>query len=325
MTRRVFGCALFAVAAKPQQRADIRTTVRLVVIPTSVKDREGHPVDGLEERDFEVKVDGRIIPHKFEADRQQISLVMAVETSANSGPALAKIVKAAPMIEPLISGERGEVALVSFGGNIQVKQQFDSGLNVRLFRDFRPRGHEARIIDAVDKAAELLESRPGKRRRVIVTIGETRDTGSTEKLDTVLARVQRANISIFALTYSPFLTTFTVKPSERLGTCSDNEPAYQAGRSQNDLMPLFRGLGNLGKASTTEILTQATGGLQLRFIKQDTLEDVIQRASEDLHSQYVLTIEAPGDPESRFRTISMNVRRENAVVRARTAYWAGIE
>lgn len=327
MTRRAF--AFFAASVlRAQERADIRTTVQLVVIPTSVKDDHNKPIDGLQESDFTVEVDGKIVPHHFEVEVQPISIAVAVETSANSGPALAKIVKAAPMIQPLISGERGEAALIQFGGDVTVVQQFDSGLNTELFRDMRARGYRTPIIDAVNQAAELLEARPKKRRRVILLISQTRDQGSAAKIDDVVARVQKDNISVYALTYSPFLTTFTVRRSEMLGRKADKEekkePAYQAGRGM-DLTPLFRGLGNLGKIPTTKLLAEVTGGLDQGFVRHDKLEEIVQRASEDLHSQYLLTIQAPGPQDERFHALTVRCKAPKAIVRARSGYWSGLE
>lgn len=330
MTRREFG--LFATTAlHAQERADIRTTVRLVVIPVSVKDEKDHPIDGLEEQDFEVRVDQKVIRHRFEADVQPISLVIAVETSQGSGPALAKIVKSASMIEPLISGDRGELSLISFGPGVKVWQQFDHELNTALFRDMRPRGGGALILDAANAAAELLESRPSERRRIILLVSQTRDQGSRASLEAVTARVQKSNISVYALTYSPFLSTFTVKCSEKLGRKEadeekneNREAAYQPGGGL-DLLPLFRGLRNLSRASATEVLTRVTGGLELRFVKQDKLEEIVQHASEDLHRQYLLTIEAPGALDDQFHEISVRVRRPDAVVRARSGYWGGVD
>lgn len=330
MTRREFG--FFATTVlHPQERADIRTTVRLVVIPASVKNGKDHPIDGLEEQDFEVRVDQKVDRHRLEFDTQPISLVVAVETSQGSGPALAKIVKSASMIEPLISGDRGELSLLSFGPGIKIWQQFDHELATALFRDMRPRGGGVLILDAVNTAADLLETRPSDRRRIILLISQSRDQGSQASLEAVTVRVQKSNISVYALTYSPFLSNFTVKRSEKLGRKGANEEesekreaAYQPGGGM-DLLPLFRGLRNFSRNSATEVLTRVTGGLELRFVKQDRLEEIVQHASEDLHRQYLLTIEAPGALDDQFHEINVSVRRPDAVVRARSGYWGGVD
>ena len=92
--------ALLAFAGFAQEAGTYRSTVPLVVAPVAVTDREGHPVDGLQSTDFELRVDGQ--PRQFDSDVtiQPVALVIAVMTGPDSAPALAKVSRAGSIWMP---------------------------------------------------------------------------------------------------------------------------------------------------------------------------------------------------------------------------------
>src|SRR5262245_7976582 len=193
-------CLAFLIPAgvgfSAAQQPDVRTTVQLVLIPTSVTDSQAQPVEGLEAADFEVFVDGRAIPHHLEPVGQPIALAVAISTDFVSGPALEKVIKAAPMIQPLLAGERGSASVFRFADEVEQVQPFTSNYDeiVRAFDRLRPSGDSVKMLDAVKQAAEMLEKRSAKARRLLLLIGHSRDQGSQAELGDVLQRLQRDNI-----------------------------------------------------------------------------------------------------------------------------------
>src|SRR5580698_6794379 len=79
----------------------------------------------------------------------------------------------------------------------------------------RKEGGAAHMLDGLDQALTMLEKRPASRRRIILMIAERRDRDSVMKLPDVVARTERANATVYWLTYSPFLQPFTVKPKTK--------------------------------------------------------------------------------------------------------------
>ncbi len=320
-----------SLCAIGQEPVDIRTTVRLVLVPVSVTDPDGQPVDGLEEGDFRVAVDGRAMPHRLEIESQPLSVVVAIQTNENARPVLAKILEIAGMIPPAVVGEGGELALISYGrGGVRLEQEFttDADAFLAAVGRLRPRGHGTLQLDAVRQAVRGLAGREKSRQKVLLILGEKRDQGSEARIAEVAQEAGFANVQIYGAVYSPFLSNFTVRRSSKVGKEDDTSsvPAYEAGAM--DLLPLFRGLGNLGKASTMEVLVHLTGGLMASFTKQKSLEATLARIGEDLHRQYLVSFIADtgnpleGEAKVQYREIAVTVPgRPKAVVRHRSGYW----
>src|SRR5882724_6957208 len=130
--------ALFAMCLAAQEsRFEARS--RLVTLPVSVLDAQGVPVDGLDAPDFIVLDNGRA--QKVTVDTigtgvAPIALVIAVQSSGISAAVLEKVRKTAGMIQPLITGEHGCAALVSFSERVTWLRDCtnDSGALDRAFR-----------------------------------------------------------------------------------------------------------------------------------------------------------------------------------------------
>lgn len=311
---------LFAVAmCLGAQDTVIRTTVPLVLVPTSVTDRHGKTVDGLTESDFQVLDNGRFVRHSLETTVAPIALVVAVQTSGISGPALAKVQKIGAMFEPLVVGDGGVAAIVTYSDEVKVRQEFthSAGEFTQSMRKIEPDGAGARMNDAVLKSVNMLAARP-KFRRVLVVIGESRDRGSQAKFQDALTRAQSANVTVYPMNYSVYKTSFTSRGDERFR--GSGRRVYEPGGGM-DLLAAITEIGRLGTRNAGEALAKYTGDEKLSFARLAELERVIAKVGEDLHSQYLLSFQA-GDTESRiYHNITVNVRRAETAVRARPGYW----
>ncbi len=315
MTRFAYLLAALAAAHLPAQETTIRTTVTLVVAPTTATDRAGHYVHGLTETDF-VLYDNRV-PQKVQVDVSfvPISLVIAVQSSSISAAALAKIQKIGSMIEPLILGERGEAAVLAFDDDVRTLQPFTSDPQklIDALRKIDSGAGGSCLIDAVMRSVRLLTGRPPDHRRVILLISETKDRSSKAKLQDAVTLAQQNNVLIYPLTYSAFLTAFTAKP----GTAP--QPAGGAGVN---LLAIFTEIARLAEVNTAEALSQYTGGRRLSFLKQKGLEQAISLIAEELHSQYFLSFTPPAPQREEFHEIRVEIRgRPDLVTRTRPGYW----
>ena len=301
------------------QELVIRTTVPLILVPVSVTDAQGKTIDGLGESDFELLDNGKPVRAVLETSNQPIALIVAVQTSGISGPALAKVQKIGSMFGPLLVGEGGISAILTYSENVKVFQDFTKGGDefAARMKKIVPDGSGGRMNDAVVEAVKMFGSRP-KYRRVLVVIGEAKDRGSQAKLEEAITKAQAANVTIYPVTYSVYSTSFTSRGDERFA--GTDKRVYQQGGGL-DLLAVFGEIGRMGAQNAGEALAKYTGGERVSFTKLVGLEKVIAKVGEDLHSQYLLSFLADGAATKSYHELQVRVGRSGASVRARPGYW----
>ncbi len=320
--------------------AQFKSTVPLVVAPTTITDSKGRYVDGLTAGDL-ILYDNNV-PQKIQMDwmTYPIDLVVAVETSENSGAVIDKLGGSGILFSQLLAAEAGETAVISFSDEVKIHQDFtsDPDLVIHSLRMLRKEGENAHMLDAMRQALAMLEHRPPGRRRIILMIAERRDRASETKLPAVMEQVERINAAVYWLTYSPFLEPFTVKSK----TAEDLKPEAERIKIQkcglcpapdDTPVPPDLGPGNpvyaigelirLHKPDLSTLFTKATGGRTLSFLKKSALEQAIQLVSEEVHRQYVLSFEPKGGKAGEFHAIRVAVRdRPQLHAKTRDGYWA---
>jgi VWFA-related protein len=316
-----------------------KSTVPLVVAPTTVTDSKGHYVDGLSTSDL-VLYDNNV-PQKIQMDwmTYPIDLVVAVQTSANSGAIIDKLGGSGILFSQLLAADAGETAVISFADEVKVHQDFtDNPDSVsHSLRMLRMEGDKAHMLDAMRQALMMLEHRPPSRRRIILMIAERRDRSSNVKLPEVLEQVERLNATIYWLTYSPFLEPFTVKPK----TAEDLKPEDERIKVQKcalcpapddtpvppDLGPggYLYGIGELirlRQPDLSHLFTKSTSGHELPFLKKSALEHAIQLVGEEVHRQYILSFEPKAAEPGTFHALRVDVQhRPELHAKTRDGYW----
>jgi VWFA-related protein len=320
--------------------AQFRSTVPLVVAPTTVTDSHGRFVDGLTGDDL-VLYDNNV-PQKIQMDwsTYPIDLVVAVQTSANSGAVIDKLGGSGILFSQLVAADAGETAVISFSDEVKVHQDFtdDPDRVTHALRMLRKEGDNAHMLDALHQALDMLEHRPPSRRRIILMIAERRDRASSAKLPDVMEQVERLNAAVYWLTYSPLLEPFTVKPK----TAEDLKPEAERVKVQKcalcpapDETPVPPDLGpggylyaiqeliRLHKPDLSHLFTRVTGGRELNFLKKNGLEQAIQLIGEEVHRQYILSFSPAGGPPGTFHTLRVAVKdRPELRAKTRDGYWA---
>jgi VWFA-related protein len=320
--------------------AQFKSTAPLVVAPTTVTDSKGHYVDGLTPDDL-ILYDNNV-PQKIQMDWMMypIDLVVAVQTSDNSGAVIDKLGGTGILFTQLLAADAGETAVISFGDEVKVHQDFtgSADLVIHALRMLRKEGGDAHALDGLREALLMLEKRPPGRRRIILMIAEKRDHGSQAKLPDVMEQVERLNAAVYWLTYSPMLQPFTVKPK----TAEDEKPEEQRIKRPQcsycpepddtpvppDLGPggLLYTLGELvrlKKPDLASVFAKTTGGRTLNFLKKNALEEEIQLVGEEVHRQYILSFEPKGGEPGRFHAIRVAVKdRPELRASTRDGYWA---
>ena len=100
-------------------KSALRMEVELVTTPVTVVNADGEFVYDLEERDFEILDNG--IPQtidSFELSSRPLSLVVVIQTSRRVEPLLPRVHALGSILESLMLGPEGEVAVIFFSDRV---------------------------------------------------------------------------------------------------------------------------------------------------------------------------------------------------------------
>jgi len=320
--------------------AQFKSNVPLVVAPTTVTDTKGRYVDGLTPEDL-ILYDNSV-PQAIQMDwmTYPIDLVVAVETSSNSGAVIDKLGGSGILFTQLLAADAGETAVISFSDEVKVHQNFTGNPDsvIHALRMLRMEGGGAHMLDALRQSLLMLEQRPPRRRRIILMIAEKRDRASNAQLAEVMERVERLNAAIYWLSYSPMLQPFTVKAktaedlkpeAERIkmrkcATCpAPDDTPVPADLGPGGAIYAIGELMRLHQPDLASLFTKTTGGRTMNFLKKNALEQAIQLVGEEVHRQYILSFQPKGAEPGKFHAIRVAVKnRPELQAKTRDGYWA---
>lgn len=310
--------ALWLGTALWAQPPTFRTTVPEVQVPVTVTGSKGSYEAGLAGSDFRLYDNG--VEQSFRLLSSDdlttpIALVVAVQMNDIAQPALLKIRRTGSLIEPLITGSRGHAAVLTYSGSVRLVQDFTRQGEelIDAFRGLRPDDYrDAHLLDALDSALDMLSRRPRGERRIVLFLGESRDRGSAAKMEDLLPRLQREDVTVYAGSYSAYRTAFTTRGSE-----------YRPPATGPDYIGAIVELTRLGKSNHADLLTAQTGGRKFSFGTLRGLESLLAKLGEELHSQYLLSY-APSSPAPGFHTIEVRLPgRPKLKLQFRPGYWVG--
>src|SRR5579871_1575317 len=315
-----------------------RANVRNVIAPVTVTDRDGKFVNNLTTLDFQLYDNKKLQKISEDQATHPISLVVAVEASAEVEKIVPQVQKIGSLLSNLLVGEVGEVAVLSFDHRIQTLTGFTSDpdqINMAM-KKLKPGSTSFRLNDAAMQAMNLLRNRPVNRKRILLLITESRDYGSEIHVRDVLTAAEFANVVVYSVDMSHLLAslTSTAQPPrpDAIPPEARHLPGGQIGTqttdSQNtmgDWTPALKEIFIAAKAifipNPLEVYTKYTGGREYSFMSQKTLERAIADIGEELHSQYLLTYSPNNQDEAGFHEIEVRILKPGLKVRTRNGYW----
>jgi VWFA-related protein len=325
--------------AKPDDDILFKSRVNVVIAPTTVRDRNGDFVNGLQLQDFQLYDNNKLQKVNADVRDEPLSLVVTVQRSSNLTEVLPKIQRIGSMLNQLLAGQEGEVAVIGFDHRIQVMQDFTTETSKisEAMKKMTPGSSNHAVIDAVNQSIRMLKNRPVDRRRVLLLIAEKRDKGSELRMRESLTEAQFANVSIYSLDISTVVAALTDKgmpprppsipaeaqhmPGNYPSTPTTVEQNYYNGNYIPVFVDIFKAVKSIFIDDTLDVFTRFTGGREYSFIGEKSLEKAVAGISEELHSQYLLSY-APNNPaEGGFHDIKVMVNRPNLEVRTRPGYW----
>ena len=280
--------------APPDTPFTLRTTTNLVFVPTQVLTKKGDLLYTLRPDQF-LLTDNNIpqtIRVDDDPDALGLSLAVVVQcsrtafrdfTSMRGLPAM--VASLTGDATPIPGTSPNQVALISYGSEIELLTPLTASPQklAAAYNNLEPCEDEkdARTLDAVDYARNLLESIPASAhtRRAILLIGETRDHGSHIKPAQAVAALGRSNTVVDAVSFTP---------------------------GAQDLFALLRGAApnpaeaillvvNALRRNIPHTLANLTGGEFSTFNSQKGFEQRVSRLANRIHNYYLLSFQ-PSDP-----------------------------
>jgi VWFA-related protein len=276
-----------------------RSSVDLVSIQASVRDRRGRPMKGLTTADFDVRDNGESRPIlSLRSDHgSPVSLAILVDMSGSMrvGSKMAMARHAFDTIVSQLRGGEDEVALFTFDSALHERQPFTTDF-ARLrsaLDDLRPFGATS-LYDATAATARRLADRPASHKAIMI-LTDGVDTSSSLTPAEVSGLASSIDVPVYVVATVPAVDQASLREAASRSRASD-------GADLRDL-------------------AEWTGG-QLVFAEGPG--DNVTLASnllDELRQRYVLAIESAGTRE--WRRLEIRVRKSSAIVKARSGYFGG--
>jgi VWFA-related protein len=295
MTRR----ELLVLASAVRASAQFTSSVRVVNVQVTVRDRRGKLVRDLTKDDFELTDEGRKQEIGYFSADSDLPLIVGIlfDTSGSQRTVLVQQQGATLTFLNKVLREGDRAFLAGFDQRYRVIAPLSNSVE-RMLEGLQkmntddPASRGTALFDAVARASESVAREPG--RKAIIILSDGQDTASGAQLKQAIEEAQRAN----ALLYPVRIFDREVFSFQVPGRASEN---LEAGRS---------GLEKLAKQ---------TGGRL--FDDRTPLADNFATIEEELRSQYSLGF-APGNYRPGYRKLRVKVKRDGLTVQARDGYYS---
>lgn len=200
-----FATPQVAPPANSPGQDDLRFSVELdlVVLQATVRDRAGHPVSGLGERDFEVYQDGALQPIRlFRHEDTPVTIGLVVDHSGSMREKLREVTAAAQTFVRA-SNPEDQMFVVNFNEDVSLGlprgTQFSNSadeLGSAIWA--APAVGATALYDAVAEALQDLQK--GERdKKALIVISDGGDNASKFSLDRVLKLAEESNAVIYTI------------------------------------------------------------------------------------------------------------------------------
>jgi Ca-activated chloride channel homolog len=321
-------CAAAARAQQPPLPPDrIRVQVDEVIVPVTVTDEKNRFISNLEARDFRITDEGREQKIRFftRESNQPVVVGFLIDMSNQTRLHWKTYQEAAiELVLALMPGDkRFSGYLISYGNDaeLQANTTSDSEKLVEKIRKMKPGGGSA-LYDAIYMACTnraLVKGEPYEPRRILIVIGDGRDTASKKSLEEVIEIAQRNLVTVHAMSTVAF--GFNSDGEKNLSRIAEET----GGRVEYPLQGLYSKVSGYLSTPSDEgnyAYKVGTGGYASEIA--NGIIKAVGSITGEVTTQYILRyipdIEERSDPK-QFRNIKIEIDLPNIKIRARKGYY----
>lgn len=282
----------------------VRVTSNLVVVPVSVTNQKGEPIQNLKVADFQLEEAGRAqrIASVGDPDKVSLEIVLLLDVSASVDARFAFEKDAAARFLKTVLKDSDTATVYSIDTEPRLVQTRTTAnaATQKLLTIEAAKGATAFYDTVVDAVRYLAMKTPPQHRRVIIAISDGEDTNSqnfkrgkatiAEMIQATLPEIQRADTVFYSINPSG--------PSYRLNKISV--------RAQNGM----------------EQIANATGGTAFVTETIEDTEAAFRQIANELRAQYLLQYYSNADaPNGKYLSIKVNTPKLSARIHARQGYY----
>ena len=305
-------------AQKGEEAYTLKTQANVVLVPTTVRTKQGQTIYTLRADQFVVEDNG--VPQTIHLDEDTdsigLTMVVLVQCSRSAVMEYAKLTGLPSMLDDLAGGSPRQIAVATYGKEATLLGDFsaDPHETASAINQIEPcEGSDAATLDAVAWASSLLDERKDQNRHVILLISETRDHGSRKKPADVIASLGRTNTVVDSVSFSP-------GKNEIFG-----DLRFGGGSGPFGLLVMAV---NAVKKNAPRALAELSGGEYINFTTQKNFDSGIHQLSNRIHNYYLLSFQPQAGPDgaSAEGLHSIRVRipdYPDAKIGSRESYFSG--
>lgn len=290
--------ALTAVSAVPDEPAPMfRVNVAMVNLNITVTDSGGHPVRGLDQKDFAIFEEGvpQTISSFHEDSETPVSVGVLFDVSQSMSDKIARVRQAVDNFCDTIN-PRDEVFLIRFNSSVKLMRDYtdDRKKLKKAVGGLNPKGETALYDAIIEGLQHLRSSKYDKKALLVITDGQ--DTKSHAKLRDVVEAAHRSSALVYGMA---------------IGGGKVNQNGIDDTVDFGTLKAIAAASG--AKAFLIESKKNRDG--------KDAINAAALSVSAELRDQYTLAYyPPPAKRDGEFRRIKVSNYNPDFAVRARTGY-----
>lgn len=322
---------------------------RLVVVPVSVLDANGQPVNGLKEQDFRISEDGKAqeVSQVSDAEKVPLEIALLFDISSSTGPMFKFEQETAAQFLKDVMRSEDRATIITVGAEEKVVKARGSAEEAALaIQSIQPTKEQTAFYDSTRIAADYLQKNtPAGRRKVIVVISDGEDTNS----DGVLKAIWNAERKVVEGSLSgDKLRVLRVNARDEAKAKEQNR-VLQSLQNADTVFYSINPAGSsyqLNKMSTfgqsnLQKFADETGGtaflpkfqpidlkdtLQSSYNmkrNQETLTRIFRQLANELQAQYLVQYYSSAEfPANKYVKLAVNLSNPNSLrLRARQGYF----